>query len=254
MISNEPPSPFGYRPAQPPRPPVQEDTLKHEQLEIGPTRYVFMLKANPRGRFLRITEKTGEAFGILIIPDTGLAVFQQVLEKMFQAASRPPAGKPGLQPAFQTELVKAERKHFVFVLEDDPRGRFLRIIERAGSHDNEIIIPLGSLEGFKKLTDEMVGAAFGQPLAPIPVPVPQPDYMLKNGQMQAGNRNFTMQLKQNEHGRFMRIIQEKEGRLSTIIVPAEYLEEFKKWVVDMAKAAKKKPAKAKAEPKPKPVV
>jgi hypothetical protein len=246
MISNERPSPYGYRPTLPAHPPVQEDTLKHEQLEIGPTRYVFMLKANLRGRFLRITEKTGADFGVLIIPDTGLAVFQQVLGKMFQAASRPPAGKPGVQPTFQTESVQVERKHFEFVLENDPRECFLRIIEKSGSRDNEIIVPIGSLEGFKKLTDEMVEAAGGQPLTPIAVPVPQPDYMLKNGQVQAGIRNFTLQLKQNEHGRFMRIIQEKDGRLSTIIVPADYLEEFKKWVVDIAKAAKKKPAKKKA--------
>ena len=44
----------------------------------------------------------------------------------------------------------------------------------------------------------------------------------------------------------MRIIQEKEGRLTTIIVPGEFVEGFKKWVVEMARAAKKKPAKKKA--------
>jgi hypothetical protein len=44
------------------------------------------------------------------------------------------------------------------------------------------------------------------------------------------------------------------GRLSTSIIPAEHLEEFNKWVVAIAKAAKKKPAKQKAEPKPKPAV
>jgi hypothetical protein len=70
MISNERPSPFGRRPYQgqnqgygqsygQPKPQVQEDTLKSETIQIERKTFVFTLKENPRGRFLRITEDVG---------------------------------------------------------------------------------------------------------------------------------------------------------------------------------------------------
>jgi hypothetical protein len=55
MISNERPSPFKGLPQMQPRPPVHEETLKFEQVEIEHKNFVFTLKENLRGRFLRIT-------------------------------------------------------------------------------------------------------------------------------------------------------------------------------------------------------
>ena len=228
------------------RPPVFETTLKSAQIELGRTSFMFALRQNARGRFLRITEKNQDAFGSIVIPDTGLAVFRQVLDTMLAAAQ---PSEAGFTP--RTVEVRIERKTFSFVLEQDQTHRFLRIIEHAGSHANEIILLTKGLAAFKQLVDEMVQAVDEQPpVAPVetsgPPPADYADYILKNGQLQAGIRNFTFQIKQNEHGRFMRIIQEKEGRLTTIIVPGEFLDEFKKWVMDMARAAKKKPAKKKS--------
>jgi hypothetical protein len=228
-----------------PRPPVQEDTLKYGQVEIEHTSFVFMLKQNPRGRFLRITEKTGDAFGCLIIPDSGLEAFLQMLDKMLQAANEPPpAASPDAKHTLKTEQVQVERKSFTFVLEQDPCGRFLRIIETTGGRSNDLIIPASGLETFKNLVDEMLKAANEQPLTaaagteahPWTPPV---DDILKNGQMQLERKSFTFQLKKNVLGRFLRIVEDKDGRLNTIIIPAEGLEEFKKWVVEMAKASKK---------------
>jgi len=67
MISNERPSPFGRRPYQgqaghgysQSKPQIQEDTLKSGQVQIERKNFVFTLKENPRGRFLRITEDVG---------------------------------------------------------------------------------------------------------------------------------------------------------------------------------------------------
>jgi len=69
MISNERPSPFTRQPyRQPyhqpyaqsrPRPFVQEDTLKSEQIQIEHKSFLLALKENPRGRFLRISEEVG---------------------------------------------------------------------------------------------------------------------------------------------------------------------------------------------------
>ena len=224
-----------------PRPPVPEIVLKHAHIEIGRASFLFMLRQNARGRFLRITEKTPDAFRSLIIPDTGLTAFQQVLDKMLLVTQQPEAG-----PAPQTQEVRIERKVFIFDLDQHPEGSFLRIIEQAGSHNNQLIILAGGLAAFKRELDVMVAAANESAGTEMPPLAAFGEEILKNGQLQAEHRTFTFQLKQNERGRFLRIIEERPDRLNTIIIPSEALEEFKKWVVEMAKAAKKKPAKKKA--------
>jgi hypothetical protein len=91
MISNERPSPFGGRPYQgQPRPPSNEDTLKSEQLQIERKTFVFTLKENPRGRFLRITEDVGGRRDTIIIPSTGLADFKKLVDEMVKASEEIP--------------------------------------------------------------------------------------------------------------------------------------------------------------------
>jgi len=111
MISNERPSPYGRRPYQggnqggyqsgyqgygapkynqQPRPPVQEDTLKSAELQVERKFFVFSLKENPRGRFLRITEDVGGRRDTIIIPSTGLAEFKKLLDEMVKASESIP--------------------------------------------------------------------------------------------------------------------------------------------------------------------
>jgi len=76
MISNERPSPFARRPYGQPKPPVNEDTLKSEKIQIERKTFLLTLKENPRGRFLRITEDVGGRRDTIIIPATGLEDFK----------------------------------------------------------------------------------------------------------------------------------------------------------------------------------
>lgn len=108
MISNERPSPYGRRPYQnqgygapkynnynqQPRPPVNEDTLKTGEVQIERKNFVFTLKENPRGRFLRITEDVGGRRDTIIIPSTGLAEFKKLLDEMVKAADAIPEKQP----------------------------------------------------------------------------------------------------------------------------------------------------------------
>jgi hypothetical protein len=87
MISNERPSPYGGRPYGQPRPPVNEETLKSEQVQIERKIFIFTLKENPRGRFLRITEDVGGRRDTIIVPATGLEDFKKLLDGMVKAAS-----------------------------------------------------------------------------------------------------------------------------------------------------------------------
>ena len=105
MISNERPSPFGRRPYHghgqgqgqgyggPPKPPVQEDTLKTEKIQIERKTFVFTLKENPRGRFLRITEDVGGRRDTIIVPSTGLEEFKKLVDEMVKASAEMPEKK-----------------------------------------------------------------------------------------------------------------------------------------------------------------
>ena len=94
MISNERPSPFGRRPYGQPKPPVNEDTLKTEKIQIERKTFVFTLKENPRGRFLRITEDVAGRRDTIIVPSTGLEDFKKLLDEMVKASNEVPPKTP----------------------------------------------------------------------------------------------------------------------------------------------------------------
>jgi hypothetical protein len=64
--------------------------------------------------------------------------------------------------------VQIERKHFIFALKENPRGRLLRITEDIGGRYNSIIIPATGLHEFKKLLDEMIKASEDMPIKANP--------------------------------------------------------------------------------------
>jgi PurA-like ssDNA and RNA-binding protein len=95
MISNDRPSPFGgNRHYGPPRTPVNEDTIKSDKIQIERKTFLFALKENPRGRFLRITEDVGGRRDTIIIPAPGLEDFRKVLDEMVKLAGDTPPKMP----------------------------------------------------------------------------------------------------------------------------------------------------------------
>ncbi|MBI5773872.1 MAG: RNA-binding protein [Verrucomicrobia bacterium] len=101
MISNERPSPYGGRPRyyqshqSPPRPGPPEETLRSEKLQIERKTFVFTLKENPRGRFLRITEDVGGRRDNIIVPSTGLEDFKKLVDEMLKTSNEtPPKTEP----------------------------------------------------------------------------------------------------------------------------------------------------------------
>jgi hypothetical protein len=96
MNPNEHSSPFKPRPPRqpwhqlPPRPHVQEDTLKAHELQIERKTFVFLLRENPRGRFLRIIEQGENKSASVIIPSAGLNEFKKLLAEMLKAADEIP--------------------------------------------------------------------------------------------------------------------------------------------------------------------
>ena len=109
MISNERPAPYGSRPHGdhphgdhphgdhpygPPKPPVNEDTLKSAKIQIERKTFVLALKENLRGRFLRITEDVGGRRDTIIIPAPGLEEFSKLVDEMVKASAETPPKAP----------------------------------------------------------------------------------------------------------------------------------------------------------------
>ena len=90
MISNDRPSPFGSRHHGSPKPAVNEETLKSDKVQIERKTFLFALKENPRGRFLRITEDVGGRRDTIIVPAPGLEDFKRLLDDMVKAAAESP--------------------------------------------------------------------------------------------------------------------------------------------------------------------
>ena len=94
MISNER-SAQGYTPygAASTKPAVAEETLKTEKIQIERKTFVFALKENPRGRFLRMTDDVNGRRDTIIIPAPGLEEFKRILDDMVSAAGGSPSSE-----------------------------------------------------------------------------------------------------------------------------------------------------------------
>lgn len=59
----------------------------------------------------------------------------------------------------QSHSIRVERKHFTFDLRENPRGRFLRIIEEVNGRYDAIVIPSTGLEQFRDVLSEIIKSA-----------------------------------------------------------------------------------------------
>jgi hypothetical protein len=83
-------SPGQYSSSSSPKPHGEEKTLRTERLQIERKTFLFALKENPRGRFLRITEDVSGHRDTIIIPAPGLADFRKVIDAMAQELENSP--------------------------------------------------------------------------------------------------------------------------------------------------------------------
>ena len=74
-----------------PKPQVVEETIKTEKIQIERKTFIFTLKENPRGRFLRITEDVNGRRDNIIIPATGLEDFKRLFDDMLKTSAQTPA-------------------------------------------------------------------------------------------------------------------------------------------------------------------
>jgi hypothetical protein len=73
---------------------VVEETIRTDKVQIERKTFVFTLKENPRGRFLRITEDVSGRRDTIIIPATGLDDFKRLFEDMAKVSNETPPKDP----------------------------------------------------------------------------------------------------------------------------------------------------------------
>ena len=76
---------------------ASERSLKNEKIDVERKSFLFDLKENDRGRFLRITEDVRGRRDTIIIPAPGLEDFRRAIDHMISAsiaAGAPPASSP----------------------------------------------------------------------------------------------------------------------------------------------------------------
>jgi len=74
----------------------------------------------------------------------------------WQSEYQPPPRPSANEATLKSEQVQIERKAFVFLLKENPRGRLLRIVGESGRNSPSIIIPATELKASQKLLAEMV--------------------------------------------------------------------------------------------------
>ena len=62
-----------------------DDVLKSESIAVERKNFVFDLRENPRGRFLRITEDANGRRDSIVIPAPGLEEFRRALDDIIAA-------------------------------------------------------------------------------------------------------------------------------------------------------------------------
>ncbi|KAG0466429.1 hypothetical protein HPP92_018009 [Vanilla planifolia] len=227
--------------------------------------FYFDLKENPRGRYLKISEKTSSTRSTIIVPVNGIVWFLDLFNYYVNTDER---------EAFSKEL-KLDTKVFYFDVGENKRGRFLKVSEASVSRNRStIIVPAGSSgeEGWAAFRDILleineeasrfflpnqqhlepserlpglsddVGAGFisgsghsGQPgpgsdlnadrLVELP---PQDDVgsMGLSKVIRADQKRFFFDLGSNNRGHFLRISEVAGPDRSSIILPLSGLKQF----------------------------
>ncbi|XVF04525.1 hypothetical protein REPUB_Repub05bG0091100 [Reevesia pubescens] len=231
-------------------------------LQVEHKLFYFDLKENPRGRYLKISEKTSATRSTIIVPSSGISWFLDLFNYYVNSDDH---------DLFSKEL-QLDTKVFYFDIGENRRGRFLKVSEASVSRNRStIIVPAGSTrdEGwaaFRNILAEIneasrlfmlpnqqssepsehlvglsddVGAGFisghSQPASTSDlnvdrsVELPAQDEIGNMGVskvIRADQKRFFFDLGSNNRGHFLRISEVAGSDRSSIILPLSGLKQF----------------------------
>ncbi|KAL9267616.1 Transcription factor Pur-alpha 1-like protein [Drosera capensis] len=109
--------------------------LMSKTLQVEHKLFYFDLKENPRGRYLKISEKTSGTRSTIIVPSDGVSWFLDLFNYYVNEDERDVVCKE----------LQLETKVFYFDVGENRRGRFLKVSEASMSRNwSTIIVPAGS--------------------------------------------------------------------------------------------------------------
>ncbi|KAK4760504.1 hypothetical protein SAY87_005397 [Trapa incisa] len=112
-----------------------EVELMCKTLQVEHKLFYFDLKENPRGRYLKISEKTSATRSTIIVPCSGIPWFLDLFNYYVNSDD---------QDIYSKEL-QLDTKIFYFDVGENRRGRFLKVSEASVNRNRStIIVPAGS--------------------------------------------------------------------------------------------------------------
>ncbi|XP_024157037.1 transcription factor Pur-alpha 1 isoform X1 [Rosa chinensis] len=104
-------------------------------LQVEHKLFYFDLKENPRGRYLKISEKTSATRSTIIVPFSGISWFLDLFNYYVNSDDQDVSSKE----------LQLDTKVFYFDIGENRRGRFLKVSEASVSRNRStIIVPAGS--------------------------------------------------------------------------------------------------------------
>nr|XP_043631948.1 transcription factor Pur-alpha 1 [Erigeron canadensis] len=109
--------------------------LLSKTLQVEHKLFYFDLKENPRGRYLKISEKTSATRSTIIVPFNGISWFFDIFNYYVNTDDQDVSSKE----------LQLDTKVFYFDVGENRRGRFLKVSEASVSRNRStIIVPAGS--------------------------------------------------------------------------------------------------------------
>ncbi|PIA24737.1 hypothetical protein AQUCO_56500001v1 [Aquilegia coerulea] len=114
-------------------------------LQVEHKLFYFDLKENPRGQYLKISEKTSATRSTIIVPLNGIVWFLDLFNYYVDSSSSSPSSDDQQQQELFSKELQLDTKVFYFDVGENKRGRFLKVSEASVSRNRStIIVPAGS--------------------------------------------------------------------------------------------------------------
>ena len=213
MYSNEQPYGRGRRQPQP-HYMQTENTLHSLQMQSGAKTITLAFQSNWRGHFIRIIVEENDWYNSIIVPLSVMGEFRQCVEAITK-------GGPDSKG-----MVESEGKTIFVRIENDG----LLLGEKTGTRNSSVIISQAAIGDFKKMIDEMTDISPpGSSQQSNQQSKPRLDEKIfYSEKLSTGAKTIHLMLKENSLGRFARLVEGDGFRFTSIIIPAQQLEEFRR--------------------------
>ena len=246
-----------------------EETLGEASVQVQNKRFFLDLKSNLRGKFLKVTEmaEAGSRTKI-IVPEAGILRFYEAIHNFAGKHARTgkgeggKGGKGGKGDTLHSDMIVTDGKVFYLDLVDNSRGRVLKISQLQGEDRVTLMLPAVGLDKIEaglgqvlRQGGEMVLQAETRAAGEAPGKPGEGDVNLGSELIVVEGTRFFVDLRENEVGRFMQLVQlDGNGKRTKMNIPMPAAGQFRDTIdifagLDLS-ALKKKQAYTDADGRP----